>query len=260
MGNSNSLIDPSHEPTNQQLQYLRDLPPKHKTMIKNTVDDPTEKAKTAVLMHGGGMVPPKPTKEQITLAYQDCYYDIVKGKVDENYIDSIRHAVVSYLLKDGRIYEKSVQEAVEQLLYLASRMVKGENCLECGIDYTSSIRGSDELHEILAEGVGEIVRHAKEVGVEWSLGFKSEFALNKLSSIFPAYYQPVRYLLRNSRSRCPLYETMWCHENAHPYGDDEVNSGEHEMICTCRDDGYEGAHCKMCYWGERGEGYSHASQ
>ena len=263
MGNSNLLIDPSQEPTKELLQYLRDLPARHRAMIMDAVEDPIKKARMVVMAQGGHMISlPKPTKEQIALAYQDCYNEIVKGEVDETYIDSIRHSILSYSTTENHRYGK--KDAVEQLLSLASRLVKGERCEECRINFKSPTRGwqgSDELHRKLSRAIYSIVGYTEEAGQGWSLTLKLKFALNKLARIYPKHYQSLEFLIWNSNPHSAIYETMWCHENVHPdagYGQDD--KGEHKTVCKCWDEGYEGAHCKTCYWGEQGEGYSHVKQ
>jgi hypothetical protein len=258
MGNFNLLIDSSQEPTREQLQYLRDLPAQHKFMIMDAIEDPVKKARMVVMVQGGHMISlPEPTGEQITLAYQDCYNDIVKGDVDENCIDSIRQAILSYPTSEYHNYGK--KEGVEQLLSLASRMIKGERCGECEISFRSPTRGSDDLHRELSRAIRHIVGDTR---MGSSLSLKSKFALKKLCSIYPSYYRPLEeYLIGNTNPRSAIYEKMWCHENVHLIGGHgKDDKGEHKMICKCWDEGYEGAHCKTCYWGEQGEGYSHVKQ
>jgi hypothetical protein len=252
MGNSTLLIDPSQGPTKELLQYLRDLPVQHKAMIMDAVEDPIKKAKTAVLMNTGAILPPKPTKEQINLTVRDCYNDIVQGKVYENYIEAIHDTIVSSY-KENRYGEK---EGVEQLVSLASRLVKGEECLECMISFQSPTRGSDVLHRVLCEGIHKIVGDERDADKQWSLSLKSRSALDKLCRIFPTPYRPLRYLLGKKNPWSRMYETMWCHVNVHSIGGHgKDDKGEQKMICKCWDEGYEGVHCKTCYWGEHGEGY-----
>jgi hypothetical protein len=263
MGNSNLLIDSSQEPTKEQLQYLRDLPAQHKAMIMDAIEGPIKKAKTLVMAQGGHMPwLPKPTKEQITLAYHDCNNYIVQGGIAESYIDSIRHSILSYpTTKDHKYGEK---DGIEQLLSLASRLVKGEHCGECRTNFkspTGRFGNSDELHHKVGRAIGCIVGDTRGSGMGRWLSLKTKFALYKLCSIYPEYYRPLEYLIRNSNPRSVIYETMWCHENVHPSaGPGKDDKEEHKMICNCWDEGYEGAHCKTCYWGEQGQGYAHVKQ
>jgi hypothetical protein len=264
MGNSNSRIDPSQEPTKEQLKYLQNLPAKHRAMIIDALDETTEKAK-AVIVHHYTPSAIIPTKKQIGLTYQDCYAEIARGNADENYVFSVIHALVYQANNSGYLNGKEVQEAVEQLINLASRLVKGEQCSECDIDYTSPNRLSTGVQEDAASGMMEIVDEARENDVLWELGYKSKFALAKLSSIFPTPYQPLQYLIQDENKKNVLYETMWCHENVKLFGvGDGYDSGEedegyneYESTCNCWDQGFEGAHVKYCYWGERGPGNSH---
>ena len=263
MGNSTLLIDPSQGPTKELLQYLRDLPAQHKAMIMDAMEDPIQKARMVVKAQGGYMPWfPNPTREQIILAYQECYNDIVKGEVDKDYIDSIRESILSHPVPESHRHEQ--KDGVEQLLSLASRLVKGEHCGECNTNFKSPTRrfkGLDELHGKVGRSIVCIIGDAKGSKAEWSLSLKSKFALNKLSYIYPHEYRPLKFLIRDPNPRSAIYETMWCHENEHSVaGHGKDDSGEHKMICRCWDEGYEEAHCKTCYWGEQGEGYSHVKQ
>ena len=201
----------------------------------DAVEDPIKKARMVVMAQGGHMISlPKPTKEQIALAYQDCFNEIVKGEVDETYIDSIRHSILSYpATEDHRYGEK---DAVEQLLSLASRLVKGKHCEECRMDFKSPTRGwrgSDGLHRELSRAIHRIVEDSTEGTLGWSLSLKMKFALNKLNHIYPGHYRSLETLI-DSSPQSVIYETMWCHENVHPdagYGKDD--KGEHKMVCKC---------------------------
>jgi hypothetical protein len=164
-------------------------------------------------------------------------------------------AVITGLPERVRTDKMGVAGAMEQLILLASRMVKGEECLWCEEEYVSPTRGPAELHQQFAQAMKKLDAISQERGIQWTMSTRSQFALDRLGSIDHTNYGPVQYLLEHGSYRVnpdnKMYQTMWCHDNVNWY------DGQEEKLkhtCHCWDNGMEGCHEKYCYWGEHGDG------
>ena len=275
MGNFDSRYNPTQGLTEQQLQYLRDLSPVDKRQAMAALgQDPIIKPRTP---SGSALDNPYTllTKDQYDLLIKKCYRDICSGTLNEQYLKVIIiglpervkmdeqgaeqakfQAIITGLPERVKTDKMGVEKAMEHLVSLASRMVKGEECLWCKEEYVSPTRGPAELHQHFAQAMKKLDEISQERGIKWTMSGRSQFALDRLGSIHPTYYQPVQYLLEHGVYRVnpenEMYQTMWCHDNENWYDDEE--EGVSKFTCHCWDVGTEGSHMKFCYWDEDGEG------
>ena len=215
------------------------------------------------------------TRDQYDLLVQVCYDDICSGRVNEKYLKVIivglpervrmdeqglqqtkSQAIITGVPERIKTDKGGVEKAMEHLILLASRMVKGEECLWCEEPYLSPTRGSAQLRRQFAKAMKKLDEISQELALPWSMSDRSQFALDKLCSIQPTYYGPVDHLLQHSEynvdSQNLVYLSMWCHNN------ENWKDGEDQevvkFICHCWDTGMEGSHDKYCFWGENGDG------
>jgi len=156
MGNVHSRYNPARDLSEQQVQYLRDLSPidKRRAMII-LGEDLITKANVPL---DNALDNPRTllAKDQYDFLIQKCYEDICSGKFNEKYLKIIIAGLLERVRMDEQIVEQAefqavitgipeqvktdkmgVETAVEHLILLASRMVKGEECLWCQEEYES---------------------------------------------------------------------------------------------------------------------------
>jgi hypothetical protein len=127
--------------------------------------------------------------------------------VGEDYIINLIEGIVEGVRKEG-----GVNEAMEQVVSLAARMVKGEGCGECGShDYQSPVRGSIDLTDEFVDALADLVNTASEQGIDLVLSTKARFSIDKLVTIYYEY-DWLQSLFEMDMETDEL-EEMWCHEN-----------------------------------------------
>jgi hypothetical protein len=154
------------------------------------------------------------TKEEIDLAVRECYDNICNGRISPVYIDAVIMGIWDRTVEDASTKGAEIQEGVEQILWLASRVVKGQACGECG---EGIVRNGHSVNDFTVMALEELGQTGKDVGLEWKLSDKGRFMLDKLISIFESDYGKFRHLAetRDASDRYRGYEeleTMWCHQ------------------------------------------------
>jgi hypothetical protein len=250
MGNSNSKtrFDPSKEPTAEQLRYLENLPAHHKALIREAVEDDLQIAKTIIMKKAGFYHDDNPTKWQINLAVRDCYTQITRNRADENYIYAVIQAIVYEWGNADEVDKNDHRNAMENLITLASRMVKGEKCTVCNDDEPSPLRGSETIHQHFADAMLQLVDDYPDPPLNIDLGDKSKFALTKLCEIHPETYRWVKYLTKGRGPEWEGYETMWCGYDIKGgvYNFDDEDRDDYVRTCDCWDQDYGPEHEKYC--------------
>jgi hypothetical protein len=240
-------------PTKRLARQFRKLTPYEiDALVINALQDDPTKQVHYILLSDSSMNHPHEilTKEQITLAVDECYEKIRTNKLMQNYDDIFVFAVIEgivwRLIWGEQISGKDIEHGMGQLLGLASRTIKGEACLECRETEYKSPNRLDELedmeHDYFVDKIEELVAGAKRIGLEWSLDRRAKFSLNKLCAVYDQY-RPLQYLAQNPDDGealvDPTYETMWCH-----WGED--NGDAYRRSCKCWDINI-GAHMKHCH-------------
>ena len=124
-------------------------------------------------------------------------------------------AIVGALAERAAHNKEGLQEAVEQLVFLAARMVKGEGC-QHHPEYESPCKGSGGIHPFFEYALENLHMALDDEGSSWSYSSKAEFALLKLKSIHPGVYAFLKAGgVKSSMSRdlWEQYEEMWCHDH-----------------------------------------------
>jgi hypothetical protein len=250
MGNKSSTPTSSSSPPRYLTHDLSHLDPNDfQALVSDCIkDDPVKGAKFTLVNNtviGNSLV--KITKQDIALVVQDCYSDICKQKVNEAYIMVVIEGIVRYMDENATKGE-DVKEGVEQLLRLAARTIKGEDCNECGEEYESMSAVSDELHVHVVQAIQQLEHIGQERDYQWSLGDKPKYSLDKLSSEYFPYHQLLHLGTANDLypNRVQQFEEMWCHKPRE--ADSTVGRYQYDT-CTCwdREDGSEElGHVKYC--------------
>jgi hypothetical protein len=212
MGNSTS-----HEPSapvtiasaRPDLQFLINLPADEKAWVLAALgNDPLKKART--ILSSSNLVKPGSllTSQELARAVDDVLDSFrSKAAVDEDYIINLIEGIVEGVRKEG-----GVNEAMEQMVSLAARMVKGERCGECGsLDYHSPIRGSIDLTDEYVDALADLVNIASEQGTDVVLSAKARFSIDKLVTIYDEYHW-LQNLFKMDFETDDL-EEMWCHKS-----------------------------------------------
>jgi hypothetical protein len=169
------------------LQFLINLPADEKAWVLAALgNDPLKKARTV---------------DDVLDSFRS------KAAVDEDYIINLIEGIVEGVRKEG-----GVNEAMEQMVSLAARMVKGERCGECGsLDYHSPIRGSIDLTDEYVDALADLVNIASEQGTDVVLSAKARFSIDKLVTIYDEYHW-LQNLFKMDFETDDL-EEMWCHKS-----------------------------------------------
>jgi len=176
MGNSNS-----HEPSapvaipsvRPDLQFLINLPADEKAWVLAALGhDPLKNART--ILSSSDIVKPGSllTSQELARAVDDVLTSFRSEiTVDEDYIINLIEGIVEGVWKEG-----GANEAMEQVISLAARMVKGEGCGECGShDYQSPVRGSIDLTDEFVDALADLVNIASAQGIDLVLSTKARF-------------------------------------------------------------------------------------
>jgi hypothetical protein len=224
--------------TEEQLKYLRSLSPEEQARVLGTEGcSPTGRARTILLDEGIQKPGHLLIKEEIDLAVQECYDDICRGDISPIYINAVIEGIWDRTVEDAITEGKGIQEGVEQLLWLTSRVVKGQACRECGVGI-----GEDRhsVNHFTVMALEELEQTGKDMGLEWRLSNKGRFTLDKLIAIFESDYGKFQHLAEtpNPSDRYRRYdqlETMWCHEYPECTCWDENRLDHHHEECDVSD-------------------------
>jgi hypothetical protein len=178
--------------TDSRLKYLRSLSPEEQARVLGTEGcSPTERTRTILLderiQRPGRFL----TKEEIDLAVQESYDDICDGNISPIYVNATIEGIWDRTVEDAVAEGKGIQEGVEQLLWLTSRVVKGQACRECG----AGIGGNRHyVNHFTVMALEELEQTGKDLGLEWRLSDKGRFTLDKLIAIFESDYGKFQHL------------------------------------------------------------------
>ena len=189
------------------------------------------------------------SKEQIALVVEDCFNDIANKKIDGPYIAAVIEGVGMYI-ESKKNQDEEVKNGVEQLLALASRTIKGEQCPGCGDQYCSGSGVSPTIHRLFFHTIFEMMGPPQTQPSTWTLSHRARFSLNKLCDAFDDIYGELRYIIKVEAGTMDgefqgQLEEMWCH---HPW--DEYDDARYDG-CGCWDkwSAYGGyGHLEGC-WG-----------
>jgi hypothetical protein len=172
------------------------------------------------------------TKEELDKAIKDCYNSICMSEKVEDYTTALIEAIAVRAIEEGN----GQQDAAEQLIFLAARMIKGEQC-ENHPNYKSPCRVAGRIHRQFAEALMDL----RDVDAKSTYSDKARFALGKLFLVYPKQYALLRIMmsLEPDQPTSDLqeeFEEMWCHQ----YEDHED--------CDCWDVDYKSwqRHTKGC--------------
>jgi len=143
MSNTNLHINLNQPLSKQHIQYLQNLPDHQGESSRRLGPsrgahqvDPTQRQNRPTRSS------PYSTKEELALAVQDCYKKICSNRTEVTYMVAIKEAVVDRVYYDGT----GIQEAAEQLIFLASRVITGEGCAD-HVEYESPTHGTEGIHD-----------------------------------------------------------------------------------------------------------------
>ena len=154
--------------------------------------------------------------QEVLKAFNKCYEDICDGKINETSItDTINQIVDLVDVTPSIAIGGAINEAVERLISLASRMIKGEGCGQCWTGCKCPKPGSPELHNTFVDAIELLEHTGKTLGLELSLSVKARFSLNMLCEILGPQYSSLRKLSQMSDGGgwefwVEQLEEMWC--------------------------------------------------
>jgi hypothetical protein len=222
----------------QQVNLLKSLSSDEQANILGVVGaTPVNRVKSILLnnkVHHPGLIL---SKSGLALAVKDCYNEICAGRYDDRLIFALIDGIIDRTEEDARTKGEGIKDAVEQLLHLASRFVKGQACGEedCNGCYAGDSATYLLVQKDFALGIMDLDQFAKEQKLEIKLSDRASYSLLKLCSIFGEYYDSIRYLAKKPE---PFYfvqlEEMWCNWRAK------------DSDCRCWDYGEIAFHHKGC--------------
>ena len=213
--NNASHVAFAKEVSDRQLNHLRSLSQQELAQVLGTEGcTPTGRARTILLDERIEKPGHLLTKDDIDLAVRECYDDICHGHFSPIYVDAVIEGIWDRTVEDAVTKGEGIQEGVEQLLWLTSRVVKGQACRECGEGIENGGHSSSDFTVMALE---ELEQTSKDMGLEWRLSDKGRFMLDKLITIFESDYGKIRHLAEtlDPAIRYRGYEeleTMWCDE------------------------------------------------
>ena len=235
MSITNFHIDLTQLPSEEHLKYLQKLPKHQKSRVLAALAGPEDQIKTTLLNDKIARPGRVLAKEELFIALQDCYQSICLNRFEVAYAI----AIVDALTDRASTRSKWAQEAAEQVIFLAARLIKGEGC-EDHSDYESPSRMWAGVHKDFADAIANLEDVGRKQGV-WIYSDKARFCLGKLSSGYPSQYLLIQTFgaARNGPTTNELQEEldeMWCHDN------------ENCENCSCWDHGYKSwqGHAKPC--------------
>ena len=208
MSITNLHINLTQPPSEQHLQYLQNLPDHHKSKVLAALAGHEGQIKSSpaldLSIHQFGRIP---TKESVDLAAKNCYESIRKREKVESNMINLAEAVAVRAIEEG----SGQQDAAEELIFLAARSIKGEQCKDHP-NYKSPCRVPARVHREFAEAIGDL----EDALAGPTYSNKAKFALGKLFSAYPKQYAFLRMFtsptnLTTNELQEEL-EEMWCHQ------------------------------------------------
>jgi len=226
-------------------QYLKPLSPEeiYSTVIKHLEDDPTKRAKFMLLNDTTIVKPIIMTQQDMDLVVNDCYRQIWWDTVDFAYIDAVVEGIVQQVERGEGSPKESMIWALEKILDLTARMVKGEGCTECREKCREPTRFDSFSRANILQAVDDLGMEAIDEGAELSgLNERTKFCLDKLRSTHFVYEFIHGLSQADSLKNEPTYKhlaEMWCES------DTKVEKHDPAWECTCWDEDFT-YHSKLC--------------
>jgi len=152
MGNFTSYFMPAEATTRDALGSPLHTP--DALFISALHAEPTRRAEISTTDPSKDHQYPGLTKEQVTIAVNECYDKICEETADADYVYWVMVDVVSYVERafNRQPGGKVIEWSMAQLLSLASRAIKGERCQECrDFEYKCPSRLENDVHECFAD-------------------------------------------------------------------------------------------------------------
>jgi len=204
MSITNFHIDLTQLPSEEHLKYLQKLPKHQKSRVLAALAGPEDQIKTTLLNDKIAQPGRVLTKEELFIALQDCYHSICLNRFEVAYAIAIVGAVTDR----ASTRSKWAQEAAEQVIFLAARLIKGEGC-EDHSDYESPSRMWAGVHEDFADAIANLEDVGRKQG-DWIYSDKARFCLGKLSSSYPSQYLLIQRLALPEMARPPTsFKKNW---------------------------------------------------
>jgi hypothetical protein len=177
------------------------------------------------------------SKAEIAIAVKDCYDGIAAGRYNGKDVFGVIEGILDRAKEDAMVKGDGIEGGIEQLLFLASRFVKGQACEDEGCD-TGIISKHNCIHGDFEDAIDKLEDFATEHNLEIKLSTKGQFALNKLCKVFGGVgegrgYTSLQHLIGtpDRLEDTQQLEEMWCHQNED---------------CDCWDSDVGQYHSRMC--------------
>lgn len=188
----------SKEVYDDQISHFKSLPLEQQNRLLGVTGlDTTKRAKSIILNKKIDDTSFLLTSEDIQLLVEDVLETIRDGRLNEVYFNKVIDLVIDRAVEDAPTKGDGVQIAVEQLLSIAARMIRGEKC-ECEECGPAVSHRNTNVHEYVAMGLEELEGVTKEMKLDWQLSKRGRFSLLKLSTINTGEYRKVKHLANTS--------------------------------------------------------------
>lgn len=228
-----------------QLQYLRILSPEQHQYVVDAWQALINRKINGHFLNRDHPSPaiPVPFQEDMVLGCDKCYAAICQDTVTEAQISNTIKQII-YRIYDSPYHNevKDIRDAVEQMIRLASRMIKGTPCCVLASDARCRNQGSADIHRKFVDGIQKVVDAGMDLELDWELSTKATFSLDKLCQLPWAGYTTLEDIHRrqdDSRGQGiqEQLEEMWCHGSCHCWDGDCV---------SCEDSTYMDRHYTHC--------------
>jgi hypothetical protein len=165
-----------------QLQYIRILSPQqHQYVVDAWQALVNRKTNSHDLDENDASRPiPRPYQEDMGLACDKCYDAIRQNRVIESQIghtiDQIIHRIYDFPYHNE---VEDIRDAVEQMIRLASRMIKGTPPCVLASEARCHNQGSADIHRKFVDGIQKVVDAGMDLELDWELSTNT-----RLSKIF----------------------------------------------------------------------------
>jgi hypothetical protein len=228
-----------------QLQYLRILSPEQHQYVVDAWQALINRKTDSHDLDGNDPSPPtqRPLQEDMGLACDKCYDAICQNRVIESHIGTTIDQIVHRIYDSPYHNEvEDIRDAVEQMIRLASRMIKGTPPCVLASEARCHNQGSADIHRKFVDGIQKVVDAGMDLELDWELSTKATFSLDKLCQLSWAGYTTLEDIHRrqdNARGQGiqEQLEEMWCHGSCHCWDGDCV---------SCGDSTYMDRHYKHC--------------
>jgi hypothetical protein len=174
--------------SDDQLIYLESFSTEEQDRLLGLTGlTPSQRVKAAILNDNHEKPGRFLTTKEIALAGNDCYIDICDNEIDEYYIPELVFAVVDRATQDASTKGEGLEIGLEQVLFLASAIAKGQGC---GVN--NIVQAGFE------DGIRELEEFGKESDHEWRLSNKAKLSLVELIATFKDVYGPFDHLAATS--------------------------------------------------------------